>query len=201
MAEVGGRLTASKIESYNDIISDPNNAKEFIKCASDMNYFLTHYYNIVTIDEGLMVLPIRKWQSEAVSKISENKNNLFVTGRQQGKTSLMAGVLLWYGLFNNNTKIAIIANKFNRAKEVISMLDTAYTYLPDFLKMPLVTRNKSEVEFLNESRVKAYATSADSLRGETINCLYKETTVKIRNKKTGEIRTVELQELYGEEYK
>lgn len=191
-----GRATQENISRYNSLMNDTNNLKEFIKCSTDLNYFLENYYKIITLDEGLVQFNPREWQKDVAQKIYNNRFTITLASRQIGKSILVSGILLWYLLFNNDKNIAIIANKFNRAKEIIEKISTGYDYLPNILKMPWIKKNMSEIELINESKVKAFATSGDALRGESVNCLHKDTKVKIKNKVTGEIRSVSLQELY-----
>lgn len=80
--------------------------------------------------------------------------------------------ILWYILFNDYKKCAILANKESRAKESLSRLKKAYEKLPDWMQQGILTWNKKSIELENGSGVIAEATSESGVRGDTISLLY-----------------------------
>ena len=97
--------------------------------------------------------------------------NLILKARQLGFTTLICIMWLDHALFNPNSRCGIIAQD-REAAEVIfrDKVKFAYDNLPNALKeaMPLVTCNKSEIVFKNNSSVRV----ATSMRSGTIHRLH-----------------------------
>lgn len=109
--------------------------------------------------------------------------------------------LFWFSIFNKDKTVLITSNKHKNSSEMISRIKYMYESLPDFLK-PGVTDdgwNKLSLKFETGSRIISDATSETTGRGGSFSILYclgGETTVTVRNKKTGEISVVSLQDLH-----
>jgi hypothetical protein len=76
------------------------------------------------------------------------------------------------------------------------------------MKVATVENNKKSIKFVNGSSIKASSTTKKSGVGKSLailiidECLTFSTNIYIRNKQTGEIKTVNIGELYeSEEYK
>jgi len=98
----------------------------------------------------------------------------------------------------------IVAHKQAHAIEVLKRLKDMYYSCPLWLKPGLVTNNVTSIEFDNGMRILAEATTANAARGKSLKLVYcvdGTTKITIRNKITGEIREVDIQDLYlKEEY-
>lgn len=109
--------------------------------------------------------------------------------------------LFWFSIFNKDKTVLITSNKHKNSSEMISRIKYMYESLPDFLK-PGVTDdgwNKLSLKFETGSRIISDATSETTGRGGSFSILYclgGGTTVTVRNKNTGEVSVVSLQELY-----
>lgn len=118
-------------------------------------------------------------------------------------TETSCAFLLWFAIFQEDKTIMIVSNKSTNAKEIISKIQYAYEELPDWLKPGIddTSWNKHECKFDNNSRIVAQTTAPDSGRGFAISLLFcldgESTCVTVRDKITGEIKSVTLKELYG----
>jgi len=146
--------------------------QEFIKCSRSPTYFIETYIKIVHIDRGLVNFELYDYQRDIVNTAVDNRFVICKLPRQSGKTTTIAGLILWYTLFNENYNTAILANKRAQALEIVSRIQLAYEHLPDWLKQPIAEWNKGSVEFSNGSRILASATSSSAIRGGSFNLVY-----------------------------
>ena len=176
--------------------------KEYKKCMDDPVYFAEKYFKIVSVDDGLVPMNLYDFQKEGVEKYMTSRKIIMATSRQVGKTTIATVIILHYVLFNDFKRVYILANKEASALDVLSRIQMAYEYLPKWLKCGVVEWNKTSVEFDNGSFIKAAATSSDAIRGRSCNFLYidecceGDTLVTIRNKKTGLIEKIRIDELW-----
>jgi hypothetical protein len=155
--------------------------REIIKCQQDPIYFIETYCHIVTLDEGLKLFKLYDCQKKKVDIILNNRKVVLMEGRQQGKTVTAAACILWYTLFQESKTVAILANKGNSAREVLSRYQTMYENLPMWLQQGVRTWNKGDVELENGSRVFTAATTASGIRGKSVNWLYIDEAAIIPN--------------------
>lgn len=147
-------------------------AAEFAKCMEDPVYFAETYFKIVSVDDGLIPFKLYDFQKEAARAYLTDRKMVLATSRQIGKTSIATVIVLHYALFNDFKSIFILANKADTALEILSRIQLAYEHLPNWLKSGVIEWNKSSVEFDNGSKIRARATSADNIRGQSANFIY-----------------------------
>ena len=94
----------------------PHEVKEFVKCSKDPVYFITNYIQIISLDLGLVPFDLYPFQADMVNKFHENRFNIAKLPRQSGKSTVVTAYLLWYSIFNDNTNVAILANKAATAR-------------------------------------------------------------------------------------
>jgi hypothetical protein len=127
-------------------------------------------------------------------------NNLFYTdGILSHNTETTVGFILWKTMFTAGFTVLITANNYNQALEIMSRVRYSYENCPSHIKAGVKEYNKGNIEFDNGSRIVARATTPHAGRGLSISllyCLAGETTVKIRNKDSGEIMDISLENLY-----
>ena len=92
--------------------------------------------------------------------------------RQSGKSISSVVYLLWYACFHPEKTIAILANKGAIAREMLARITLALENLPYFLQPGCKALNKGSIEFSNNSKIVANATSASSIRGLSVNLLF-----------------------------
>lgn len=167
---------------------------EYIKAASDAEYFAKNYYKITSIDKGFITFDMYEYQEKLFQAFQENRFNISLQARQSGKTTVVAAFILWFSMFHPDKECFVLANKEKQAKEILSRISKAYLDIPFFLQRGCRKFGSTEIEFDNGSKVVAYATSPDSIRGRS--CVTGDTEVTVRSKITGEIKTIPVSTLY-----
>ena len=145
---------------------------EYKKCKNDPVYFAETYFKIVHVDHGLIPFKLYDYQKEAVLASMKNRKLVINASRQCGKTSVATVIILHYALFNDNKKVALLANKADMAQEILSRIQLAYEYLPHWLKCGVSEWNKRRIEFDNGTIIMAAASSSSSIRGQSVSMLY-----------------------------
>lgn len=150
----------------------PELLREYVKCAQDPIYFAKKYIKIVHVDKGLIPFDMYDYQEEIVQKITNNRRVAVLTARQSGKTTTATAVILHYILFNEFKTAAILANKGESAREVLSRIQVAYEALPRWLQQGVIVWNKGSIELENGCKIFAGTTSSSAIRGKSISFLY-----------------------------
>lgn len=145
---------------------------EWVKCSQDIVYFIKTYVKIVSLDEGLINFDLWPFQEDLASTIEANRFTIIKTCRQAGKTTVTAATILWHVIFKDQYGCAILANKQDTAKEILSRVQKAYENLPFWLQQGVVSWNKTRVELENGSKLFASSTASSAIRGFSINFLY-----------------------------
>ena len=118
------------------------NIEEYIRCKEDPIYFAKNYIKIVSLDEGLIPFSMYDFQEELITNFHENRFNIAKLPRQTGKSTTVVSYLLHYALFNDNIRIAILANKAATAIELLGRLQLSYENLPKWLQQGVGSWNK-----------------------------------------------------------
>jgi hypothetical protein len=104
-------------------------------------------------------------------EISDNKHLYYSNGFVSHNTTTVASYFLYESVFNNNIKLAILANKGDTAREILDRVKKMFEELPWFLKPGVVEWNKGSIELSNGNKIISAATSSSSIRGQTMNCV------------------------------
>ena len=150
---------------------DQNAALEWAKCSVDPVYFLETYGKIVSLDDGIVPFKLYNYQKKIIRAIKDNRLVLTKMFRQSGKSTTVAGFIAWYCLFNKNKVSMIMANKQRTAQEIFSRVQFIVSNCPKWLQQGVVEWNKTSFILENGSKVSCAATSADAVRGSSINLL------------------------------
>ena len=145
--------------------------EEYIKCKQDPIYFIENYAKIVSLDEGVVPFKPFPYQKRIIDSIHTNKNTLGKLFRQAGKSTIVAGYMAWYVLFNDNKTAVVLANKQAIAVEIFGRVQFIIENLPMWLQQGVVEWNKKSLVLENGSRCIAAATSASAVRGMSVNFL------------------------------
>ena len=154
---------------------------EYMKCMRDPIYFAETYIKVISLDEGLVPFIPYDYQKEMFKNFQENRFNIVLACRQSGKSISSVIYILWYALFNPEKNIAILANKGAVAREMLARITLALENLPFFLQAGCKALNKGSIEFSNNSRILASATTGSSIRGLSINLLFLDEFAFIEN--------------------
>lgn len=154
---------------------------EYRKCSDDPIYFINNYVNIINVDKGLIPIKLFDYQKKMIESMAYNRYTIITTARQVGKTTATISFILWYVLFNADKTVALLANKGETAREILSKVQLAYEHLPQWLQQGMVEWNKGSVVLENNSRVIASTTSTSAIRGYSINLLFIDEAAFIDN--------------------
>lgn len=150
----------------------PSQVKEYIKCSKDPLYFVKNYVKIVTLDEGLVQFRPWDFQENLLETVDDNRFIICKFPRQTGKSTTVISYLLHYILFNEDVRVAILANKQATAMELLHRLKLAYEHLPKWLQQGIEEWNKGSIVLENGSKIIASATSSSAVRGGSFNMIF-----------------------------
>ena len=145
---------------------------EYMKCSQDAAYFAKTYCKIISLDEGLVPFKLYDYQERLFKHFNDNRFSVVLACRQSGKSISSVAYLLWFALFHPEKTIAVMANKGSTAREMLGRITLMLENLPFFLQPGCKALNKGSIEFSNNSRIVAAATSGSSIRGMSVNLLY-----------------------------
>ena len=146
--------------------------REYAKCMKSPVYFVEKYAKIISLDRGLVPFELYPYQAKMFNKFQSNRFNVVLACRQSGKSISACGYLLWFALFQPEKTIAVLANKGATAREMLARITIMLENIPFFLQPGCKALNKSNIDFSNNSRIIAAATSGQSIRGLSVNLLY-----------------------------
>jgi len=146
--------------------------QEYQKCMKDPAYFAGTYCKVISLDKGLVPFNLYPYQEKMFKSFDEHRFNIVLACRQSGKSISSVAYLLWYALFHTEKTIAILANKGATAREMLARVTLMLENLPFFLQPGTKALNKGSIEFSNNSRILAAATSGSSIRGLSVSLLY-----------------------------
>jgi len=150
----------------------PELLREYKKCMDDPIYFAREYIKVIALDKGLVNFNLYPYQENMFNHFQDNRFNVVLACRQSGKSISACAYLLWFAIFNPEKTIAILANKGATAREMLARITLMLENLPFFLQPGNKALNKGSLEFSNNSRIIAAATSGSSIRGMSVNLLY-----------------------------
>lgn len=166
--------TIKKVRDSSTVITKEEfsrRVKELKRCKDDIIYFAEKYFRIVSLKDGLTIVKLYDKQRQLLNFIKDNKRVVCLASRQSGKTTAYTIYCLWLLCFFPDKAIMVAANKASTANEILGRVRRAYEYLPEWLKPAVITYNKSEVIYSNNSKIHAFATSSDACRGWSANCV------------------------------
>ena len=150
----------------------PDLLQEYKKCMHDPIYFVETYIKVISLDDGMVPFILYPYQRRMFEEFQKNRFNIVLACRQSGKSISACAYLLWYVLFNPEKTVAILANKGATAREMLNRITLMLENIPFFLQPGSKALNKGSLEFSNNSRILAAATSGSSIRGMSVNLLY-----------------------------
>jgi Terminase large subunit, T4likevirus-type, N-terminal/Terminase RNaseH-like domain len=158
-----------------------NQLMEFVKCKNDPIYFAQQYIKITHVDHGLIPIDLYDYQKDIIDSTNKHRNTIVLTGRQQGKTTTAVCLILHYVIFNSYKLVALLANKGDAAREILSRIQLAYENLPKWLQQGVVEWNKGSVELENGCKILASSTSGSAIRGKSCSFLYIDEVAFVHN--------------------
>jgi hypothetical protein len=160
---------------------DAHKISEYKRCMQDPAYFCRTYVKVVHLDKGLVNFKLYPYQEKMFKHFEQNRFCIVLACRQSGKSISSVGYLLWYALFHPEKTIAVLANKGATAREMLARVTLMLENLPFFLQPGCKALNKGSIEFSNNSRIIAAATSGSSIRGMSVNLLFLDEFAFVEN--------------------
>jgi hypothetical protein len=176
----------------------PEQELEFLRCALDPVYFIQNYVYITHPTQGKQKFTLFDYQVDMIRTYNDYRQVVSMCSRQLGKTTTAAAYILWFAIFQEDQNVLIASNVFKAATEIMDRIRFAYEFLPDWLRPGVTVYNVQKIVFDNRSKIESTTTTPSSGRGKSISllfCLSGDTTVTVRNKKTGKIEHISLRDL------
>jgi len=155
--------------------------QEYKRCMEDASYFARHYLKVIHLDKGLVPFDLYPYQEKMFEHFNNNRFSIVLACRQSGKSISSVAYLLWYAMFHPEQTIAVLANKGATAREMLARITLMLENTPFFLQPGTKALNKGSIEFSNNSRIIAAATSGSSIRGMSVNLLYLDEFAFVEN--------------------
>jgi len=191
----------SKKPSLRDVIK-----AEYQKCIVDPIYFMKKYVKIQHPQKGSVSFDLFLFQEEALKDLVEFDYNVILKSRQMGISTLTSAYALWLMTFHQDKNILCISITQETAKEIVTKVRFANDNLPSWLKVQCNEDNRLSLKLKNGSQIKAVSSASTAGRSAALSmliideCLGETTKIKIRNKKTNEIKNIEIGELFAKMY-
>ncbi len=147
----------------------------------DPAHFAREHLKVISLDEGLVPFDLYPYQEKMFHHFNDNRFSIVLACRQSGKSISSVAYLLWYACFHPEKNIAILANKGAVAREMLARVTLMLENLPFYLQPGCKSLNKSAIEFSNNSKIIASATSGSSIRGMSINLLFLDEFAFVEN--------------------
>ena len=154
---------------------------EYKKCMDDPIHFARKYCKVISLDQGLVDFDLYPYQEKMFEYFNTHRFNIVLACRQSGKSISSVAYILWFVLFHSEKTVAVLANKGATAREMLARITLMLENLPFFLQPGTKALNKGSLEFSNNSKIIAAATSGSSIRGLSINLLFLDEFAFVEN--------------------
>jgi len=138
--------------------------EEYKKCMKDPSYFASKFCKIIHLDKGLVNFELYDYQSKMFNHFTNERFSIVLACRQSGKSISSVAYILWFAVFHPEKVVAILANKGSTSMEMLGRVILMLENLPFYLQPGCKSLNKKSIEFSNNSRIVAAATSGSSIR-------------------------------------
>jgi hypothetical protein len=155
--------------------------KEYAKCMKNPVYFARKYLKVISLDSGLVNFDLYPYQEKMFEHFDNERFCIVLACRQSGKSISSVAYLVWYAIFHPEKTIAVLANKGATAREMLARATLMLENIPFFLQPGCKAVNKGSIEFSNNSRILAAATSGSSIRGLSVNLLFLDEFAFVEN--------------------
>ena len=181
--------------------------EELRRCKNDIVYFAENFFYIISLDKGKQKIELFEAQKRVLRSFVSQRNVIVCSSRQIGKSTMLTIFSLWMVCFNDDYRAAIVANKETTAINIFKRIRMAYEQLPNYIKPGVKDYGKTGMTLGNDSSIIVSTTTATSIRGDSLNCvlldeaayiecLHKNTEIKIKNKHTNETKTLTINQLH-----
>jgi len=159
---------------------------ELMKCRepkTGIYHFFNNYLKTLSFDNsGKVFFNPRPYQTRMIENMINYRFNIFKNPRQSGKTTVTAGVFLYWMNFFPYEVCGVVANGAKIAFEIVSLVEDMYMELPFWMQQGVTTWQSGGFELENGSRILCAATSKSALRGFPIKHLFWDEVAAVNNK-------------------
>jgi len=149
-------------------------------------------------DSVISVKELDKYSNMYDLELDDDNHRFYASDILSHNSMTTMAYLLWYSIFNKSKVVVVLANKLSLAQEQLQHWRDAYITLPYWMQPGVTTWAKREIRLSHGTRIKCAATSPDTVRGMSINCVTGNGIVTVRDKQTGEIKKMSMKELYDD---
>lgn len=146
--------------------------EEYAKCTQDPVHFCKNYLKVIHLDKGLVPFDLYPYQEKMFKLFNDNRFSIVLAARQSGKSISVCAYIVWFAIFHSEKTIALLANKGATAREMLSRITLMLEHIPFFLQPGCKVLNKGSIEFSNNTKIIAAATSSSSIRGTSASLLF-----------------------------
>lgn len=139
---------------------------EYLKCRDDFFYFCENYCFIKSGTDVVKFVPY-EYQRQLVKDILCGKFTLGKWARQSGKSTILAALVTWFIIFEDNYEVLIAAHVHKQAIEIMGRCKMIIENLPLWLQEGVIKWNELEISFENGSKVSSTATTKNAARGRS----------------------------------
>lgn len=167
------KLPENKEEnSVPQITNKTQAALEIKRCKSDPVFFAKNHIYIKHPKRGQVRFALYPFQEQVIRDFQKHRFNVILKSRQLGLTELIATYILWYCIFHKDKNVLVISKNREAASNLIKRIKYSYKKLPEWLKITkFETNNVFSLEFDNDSRIFAAASTNDAGRSEACSLL------------------------------
>ena len=149
----------------------PDMVMELRDCKDNIAYFAESFFYIVNLDRGKEPIRLYDAQKRVIQSLVDNRFVSLLSCRQSGKSTLLTIFALWMVCFNEDYRVAIVANKETTAINIFKRIRMAYEQLPNYIKPGVKDYGKTGMTLGNDSSIIVSTTTATSIRGDSLNCV------------------------------
>ena len=161
---VGNSIRSSKTDTKNLSLSE-SNIQEWIKCRSNLLYFIKTYIKFETIGNVSSYADGENFHPKLkrfIRSVFKYKKVTLMASRQLGKSTINAALITWTSLFFPRNKAIILNLKKEAALENLNKIKFMIDELPDFLKVNRTSKSdiKTYMDLANGSSIKVFYPSS-----------------------------------------
>ena len=148
-----------------------NNKEKLIKIMSDPILWIETFVKIV--DKQGRLVPFKLNPQQKYIMRNKGKFNICLKSRQLGITSVSLANALYLTHTKANCTCMIMSYSLDSAHEIFEKLKILYNNLPDSIRQKTVNNNRTELKFVNNSRIIVCTCgSKDAARGSTLTFVH-----------------------------
>lgn len=144
---------------------------EYFLCSLSASYFIDNYCFLSVPNLGVIPFKLYYFQKEILKELPNYKKYVTLKTRQCGISTVTSFYSLWRALFHESESIAIVSKNKDAAQSFVDKIKITLDKLPYFLNKKLLTENKSNLVFSNNSEIKSEPRSPNAGRSSTLSLL------------------------------